>query len=46
MPFSYWRYRFQTADPNKYKQFKNKTRKKKERMATAAYYAAKNPSKK
>jgi hypothetical protein len=46
MPFDYWEIRFQTADPGRYHQFKNKTPEKKTRMATAAYYRAKNPSKK
>ena len=41
-----WVQDFQTADPNKYHQFRNKTPEKKARMAVAARYAAKNPSKK
>lgn len=41
-----WVQDFQKADPNKYHQFKNKTPEKKARMAVAARYAAKNPSKK
>ena len=41
-----WIQDFQKADPNKYRQFKNKTPEKKEQMATSARYAAKNPSKK
>ena len=42
MPLDYWVQRFQTADPNKYHQFKNKTVDKKNQMAWAAYYDAKN----
>lgn len=41
-----WVQDFQNADPNRYHQFRNKTPEKKEQMATAARYAAKNPSKK
>lgn len=45
MPLDYWKQRFQTADPNRYHQFKNKTQQKKDQMATSARYAAANPSK-
>lgn len=41
-----WVQDFQKADPNKYKQFKNKTPQKKAQMAVAAHYAANEPSKK
>lgn len=41
-----WVQDFQKADPNRYHQFRNKTPEKKARMAVAARYAAKNPSKK
>jgi hypothetical protein len=43
MPFDYWKDRFQTADPNRYHQFKNKTPEKKDQMAAAAYYDARQP---
>lgn len=46
MPVDTWIDRFLSADPNRYKQFKNKNPQKKTRMAISAYYAAKNPSKK
>lgn len=45
MPLDYWKMRFQSADPNKYHQFKNKNSAKKDQMAIAARYAAINPSK-
>jgi hypothetical protein len=45
-PTDVWIKDFQKADPNKYRQFKNKTPEKKAQMAVAASYAAKNPSKK
>jgi hypothetical protein len=43
MSLDYWKERFQTADPNRYHQFKNKTPEKKDQMATAALYAARQP---
>jgi hypothetical protein len=43
MPLDYWKQRFQNADPNKYRQFKNKNPDKKDQMATAALYAARQP---
>lgn len=46
MSLDYWKERFQTADPNRYHQFKNKTPEKKDQMATAARHAVINPSKK
>ena len=46
MPLDYWKDRFQTANPNQYHQFKNKTPQKKAQMAVAAHYAANEPSKK
>jgi hypothetical protein len=46
MPVDYWKQRFQTANPDQYRQFKNKTPEKKDRMAIAAYYDAKQPTKK
>ena len=45
-PVDVWVKDFQKADPNKYRQFKNKTPEKKAQMAVAASYAAKNPNKK
>ena len=45
-PTDVWVQDFQKADPNKYHQFKNKTPAKKAQMATAAHYAANEPSKK
>jgi len=45
-PVDVWVQDFQTANPEKYHQFKNKTPEKKAQMAVAASYAAKNPSKK
>ncbi len=45
-PVDTWVQDFQKADPNKYKQFKNKTPQKKAQMAVAARYAANEPSKK
>lgn len=45
MPLDYWKQRFQTADPNQYHQFKNKNSAKKDQMATAAYYDARQPIK-
>ncbi len=45
-PVDTWVQDFQKADPNKYKQFKNKTPQKKAQMAAAAHYAANEPSKK
>ena len=43
MPFDYWKDRFRSADPNRYHQFKNKTPEKKDQMAAAAYYDARQP---
>ena len=43
MPVDYWKQRFQDADPNQYHQFKNKTPEKKDQMATAALYKARQP---
>jgi hypothetical protein len=43
MPFDYWKQRFQTANPDQYRQFKNKTPEKKDQMAAAAYYDARQP---
>ena len=45
-PVDVWIQDFQKADPNRYRQFKNKTPEKKAQMAVAASYGAKNPSKK
>jgi hypothetical protein len=45
-PVDVWVQDFQTANPEKYHQFKNKAPEKKAQMAVAASYAAKNPSKK
>ena len=45
-PVDTWVQDFQKADPNRYHQFKNKTPQKKEQMASAAHYAANEPSKK
>lgn len=45
-PVDVWVQDFQKADPNKYKQFKNKTPQKKAQMAASAHYAANEPSKK
>lgn len=45
MPLDYWKQRFQTANPAQYRQFKNKTPEKKDQMATAALYAARQPKK-
>jgi hypothetical protein len=44
MPLDYWKDRFQTANPNQYHQFKNKTPEKKDQMATAALYKARQPN--
>ena len=44
MPLDYWKERFQTANPNQYHQFKNKTPEKKDQMATAALYKARQPN--
>jgi len=46
MPLDYWKQRFQTANPAQYHQFKNKTPEKKDQMATAALYKARQPKKK
>jgi hypothetical protein len=43
MDLDTWKDNFQKADPNKYKQFKNKTSDKKDQMATAALYKARQP---
>lgn len=43
MSLDYWKYRFQTADPNQYHQFRNKNADKKDQMATAALYKARQP---
>jgi len=43
MSLDYWKYRFQTADPNRYHQFRHKTADKKDQMATAALYKARQP---
>lgn len=43
MPLEYWKERFQTANPAQYHQFKNKTPDKKDQMATAALYKARQP---
>lgn len=40
-PVDTWIQDFEKADPNKYRQFKNKTAEKKRRMAIAAYYDSK-----
>ena len=45
-PVDTWVKDFQKADPQRYHQFKNKTPQKKAQMATAAHYAANEPSKK
>jgi hypothetical protein len=44
MSLDYWKERFQTADPNKYHQFRNKNPDKKDQMATAALYKARQPN--
>ena len=44
MPLDYWKERFQTANPSQYHQFKNKTPEKKDQMATAALYKARQPN--
>jgi hypothetical protein len=44
MPLDYWKQRFQDADPNQYHQFRNKNPGKKDQMAIAAHYAAKQPN--
>ena len=44
MSLDYWKERFQTANPNQYHQFKNKTPEKKDQMATAALYGARQPN--
>jgi hypothetical protein len=44
MSLDYWKHRFQTANPNQYHQFKNKTPEKKDQMATAALYKARQPN--
>ena len=44
MPLDYWKDRFQTANPSQYHQFKNKTPEKKDQMATAALYKARQPN--
>ena len=43
MDLDTWKDTFQKANPNKYRQFKNKTPQKKDQMATAALYAARQP---
>jgi hypothetical protein len=43
MDLDTWKDNFQKADPNKYRQFKNKTPDKKDQMATAALYKARQP---
>lgn len=43
MSLDYWKQRFQTADPNRYHQFRNKTPEKKDQMAIAARYSANQP---
>lgn len=43
MDLDTWKDNFQNADPVKYKQFKNKTPDKKDQMATAALYKARQP---
>jgi len=43
MDLDTWKDNFQKANPNKYRQFKNKTPQKKDQMATAALYAARQP---
>lgn len=42
-PVDVWKQDFQTADPNKYHQFKNKTPEKKDQMAISAHYKARQP---
>jgi len=44
MSLDYWKERFQTADPSKYHQFKNKTPEKKDQMAASALYKARQPN--
>ena len=46
MDIDTWKDNFQNADPNKYHQFKNKTPEKKDQMAIAAHYDARQPKKK
>ena len=41
----YWKDRFQSADPNRYHQFKNKTPAHKDRMAVAALRSARQKGK-
>ena len=43
MDLDTWKDTFQKSNPNKYRQFKNKTPQKKDQMATAALYAARQP---
>lgn len=40
MPLDYWQDNFKKANPNKYHQFRNKTDDKKDQMAAAALYKA------
>ena len=42
-PVDVWKQDFQTADPNRYHQFKNKTPEKKDQMAISAHYKARQP---
>lgn len=42
-PVDVWKKDFQTADPNRYHQFKNKTPEKKDQMAISAHYKARQP---
>ena len=42
-PVDVWKQDFQTADPNKYHQFKNKTPEKKDQMAISAHYKSRQP---
>jgi hypothetical protein len=43
MDLETWKDNFKQADPNKYHQFRNKPDEKKEQMATAALYKARQP---
>jgi hypothetical protein len=45
MDLDTWKATFQHANPNRYRQFKNKTPDKKDQMATAALYHAREPKK-
>jgi hypothetical protein len=45
MDLDTWKATFQHANPNRYHQFRNKTPDKKDQMATAALYHAREPKK-